>query len=1066
MRKHHLAIGLAIFWQMDFVAPCQGEADEPVAPFEPGKSAMISQWLAAGAFPDEASREAAGKAPPTRGYDVDYLASIGGEARARPEPGTVVDYEGRSYAFQPVATDQRGGILRWSDHFGERGVIYAYQQIRVAQEATAYLHVGFGYYSKIWVNGELLYEHDPSLSPKALLQNPGEVYRVRLRPGDNSLLVKSMDFDGRAGLSVRVATPDEMRQALQSEASDRLRLQVVGIEETEPGRWRVKLRTDLTPRADLFPDVGVELSVAGLRGQEPLSARCPLGGQADLVVSSGVYRFQAVADDFFGRRLEGETVVPVHAENPRALIEEVLSRARAMANDPTYGDSAAWLDYVASQLEDKLTEAGADLPNDAYSLSFDLGDWVGRLEKNPAAWREFRGWQEWAFRSKVDGSSQPFCVHIPRDYDPGRAWPLELQLHAGNGSHKGTMNWPSSQDPTRFQVAPLGRSPVGFSIALSEVDVLEALDYVMGHWNIDPDRVHVSGPSMGGFGTFQMAARHPDRFATARPYVATGIQIPVENLLHVATYVLTGEVDWGVPGYKARDTMRRLGKLGGEAIWEEAPGVGHTVQKLYAEGRERAQRWADRHARPSAVDRVLYTAQDENARGAYWVEVVEWGPQGRPATIDARLGVDNTLYVSADNVDVARLDLAGSPADRQKEMMVVVDQNVRTVLDPPLPPEIYLAREQTGWRVSSDRPTAPPTRLHFPGGGMALYHGEPLMIVWGTGGDEEIRSRMHAVAQSARAAYKPAWSGQDRATDPGEPSTRIGPLPGKPDTEVSAADIENYNLFLIGDARQNSLVARLADQLPVRIEGGRAIADDGMAWDFQDRALALLYYNPLAPRRLIYWVASESPDFYTPQTPLMGFNMADVRVAPPDFVLMHVARPQRVAARRFDSRWRWEAGYVDSPRLPEEYCASESYAERLAQAIRRETDADFALVQAGGDSDDLLFAPNETRLADLAAGEYDLRLGVMDLRGEDLLESAGPLDRQTEDGSRFGALCLLPPPKPDSVEPGRLYRVGVIGRPYGEIRGFHSATHMKPVDFRLTDRPLRQTLLGLMEPGG
>ena len=59
-------------------------------------------------------------------------------------------------------------------------------------------------------------------------------------------------------------------------------------------------------------------------------------------------------------------------------------------------------------------------------------------------------------------------------------------------------------------------------MGLAELDVLEAMDYVQAHFNIDPDRIHLYGYSMGGYGGFSVATRNADRFASFRPIAGSG----------------------------------------------------------------------------------------------------------------------------------------------------------------------------------------------------------------------------------------------------------------------------------------------------------------------------------------------------------------------------------------------------------------------------------------------------------------------------------------------------------------------------------------------------------------
>jgi predicted peptidase len=55
-----------------------------------------------------------------------------------------------------------------------------------------------------------------------------------------------------------------------------------------------------------------------------------------------------------------------------------------------------------------------------------------------------------------------------------------------------------------------------------EADLLLILDSVQTSFRTDPARVYLTGISYGGFGTWYLASRHPERFAAISPVVAWG----------------------------------------------------------------------------------------------------------------------------------------------------------------------------------------------------------------------------------------------------------------------------------------------------------------------------------------------------------------------------------------------------------------------------------------------------------------------------------------------------------------------------------------------------------------
>lgn len=80
---------------------------------------------------------------------------------------------------------------------------------------------------------------------------------------------------------------------------------------------------------------------------------------------------------------------------------------------------------------------------------------------------------------------------------------------------------------------PMSASPAPESMAevppllpkgwdLLEADLLAMLDKVESQYTIDPERVYLTGLSYGGFGTWYMASKHPEKFAAIAPVVGWG----------------------------------------------------------------------------------------------------------------------------------------------------------------------------------------------------------------------------------------------------------------------------------------------------------------------------------------------------------------------------------------------------------------------------------------------------------------------------------------------------------------------------------------------------------------
>ena len=83
-----------------------------------------------------------------------------------------------------------------------------------------------------------------------------------------------------------------------------------------------------------------------------------------------------------------------------------------------------------------------------------------------------------------------------------------------------------------------------------------------------------------------------------------------------------------------------------------------------------------------------------------------------------------------------------SPLDASKDLEVSLNGAPLLKVEAPLPGKLFLTQNHLGkLEVSPADPWSPVSSLasgagkHFPGGARNLYDGEPLLVVWGTGGN-------------------------------------------------------------------------------------------------------------------------------------------------------------------------------------------------------------------------------------------------------------------------------------------------------------------------------------------
>ncbi|NDC62403.1 MAG: phospholipase [Planctomycetia bacterium] len=109
--------------------------------------------------------------------------------------------------------------------------------------------------------------------------------------------------------------------------------------------------------------------------------------------------------------------------------------------------------------------------------------------------------------------------------------------------------------------------------------VMAAIDATLRDEPVDRDRIYLTGLSMGGYGTWDLAARMPKRFAAILPVCGGGDEGTATKIAGLPTWCFHGAEDETVPPERSRSMIKAVRDAGGSPKYSELPGVGHNSWK-------------------------------------------------------------------------------------------------------------------------------------------------------------------------------------------------------------------------------------------------------------------------------------------------------------------------------------------------------------------------------------------------------------------------------------------------------------------------------------------------------
>jgi predicted peptidase len=171
-----------------------------------------------------------------------------------------------------------------------------------------------------------------------------------------------------------------------------------------------------------------------------------------------------------------------------------------------------------------------------------------------------------------------------------------------------------------------------------EAQVLAALEVTLREFHSDPRRVYLTGFSMGGYGTWLIAARHPNRFAALVP-IAGGIVWPppapivdetpyaktAEKVARIPAWVFHGSADRNVLVTESREMIKLLRRVGANVRYTEYDGMATLARGI--------EPMRTRNCRVGSSNRCCRTCPDTRAKvkmrsltqpllGGRWLEFI------------------------------------------------------------------------------------------------------------------------------------------------------------------------------------------------------------------------------------------------------------------------------------------------------------------------------------------------------------------------------------------------------------------------------------------------------------
>jgi hypothetical protein len=279
-----------------------------------------------------------------------------------------------------------------------------------------------------------------------------------------------------------------------------------------------------------------------------------------------------------------------------------------------------------------------------------------------------RGAQKYLY--EANGLEFYYTVEVPESYDPTRRYQVRIQLHGGverpSPDLRGNGSIGSLAGAEQIYILPSGwkEAPWWSSGQVENLGVI--LDAVKRSYNVDENRVVLSGVSDGGTGAYYIAMHDTTPYASFLPlngyilvlgFVGAGDQFP-NNLRNKPFFVVNGGMDPLYPTNIVSPTVEHLRSSGVELVYQPQPDAAHNT-RWWPEVKASFEAFVTSHPRKPFPDTLTWESRDDVENRAHWLVIDALTPRapGAPALADVNREGDRswfTRHFPSGRVDLVR----------------------------------------------------------------------------------------------------------------------------------------------------------------------------------------------------------------------------------------------------------------------------------------------------------------------------------------------------------------------------------------------------------------------------
>ncbi|WP_159886780.1 prolyl oligopeptidase family serine peptidase [Paenibacillus puerhi] len=450
------------------------------------------------------------------------------------------------------------------------------------------------------------------------------------------------------------------------------------------------------------------------------------------------------------------------------------------------------------------------------------------------------------FCSKLDDSLERYTVLLPENYSDQKKYPLVVLLPVGRYELELSAFRDLFFDQLNEEVILATYSCRGVVMGsyIGEAAFLEGLEIMKQRFQIDEDRIYLSGYSNGAYAAWALAQAYPDQFAGIAAYAGAADPDKLKNLMNISILNVCGDEDYLIDTAYIRQTnilsgFKYKGMLEPRSNHWDTKYFHHHLSSI---------RWLLQHKREAAPKQIYFRTEKARHRVCHWIEITEFADGKLFSEIAAEIIGDTIVRIHTQHIREFEVTLPDYV--NHTYVKLIIDDQI-TVLEHRKQSRLRFRKKSDAFELQQERISWRREQNSSMGMGILDIYMDRLKIVVPdhySSAEEEL-----SIVKVANAYAKPKTAGWD-------PNIYVQ-YPILPSKQLTKQDLDHCNLICIGSrVRDHVFLSKIQSQLRIKLfEDGYSSNDRFTEGHY---CVQFIQANPMNPKKKILVIFSNHPPYF------------------------------------------------------------------------------------------------------------------------------------------------------------------------------------------------------------